>query len=281
MKLVLETTLFRKFPQAEALRDIPQCGYEYIEIGYNHFDSCHATDSDIKRLRAAVDAGHLKPAAIHGVRQLASLNVRKRTRAVKDMKSIIKNTVKLECGMVVSELSGDNEKESKCEKAFRKSISELKDELQKTNMTLCFEAHPGDFIEDSNVAVELLESFDLPQLKYLYCIPHTFILGNDPRAMIRKARPLLAYVHVADTLRPERTFFSETYTPKIRPHQHLIPGRGEIDFDEIFGALTEIKFDGFVTVGPFRADNPVEVAINTRNYLEKLIASHSANDSQV
>jgi sugar phosphate isomerase/epimerase len=35
---------------------------------------------------------------------------------------------------------------------------------------------------------------------------------------------------------------------KNRVHQHLTPGKGVIDFPDLFAALTDIQYDGWVTV---------------------------------
>ena len=64
-------------------------------------------------------------------------------------------------------------------------------------------------------------------LRYLFCVPHTFILEKTWAQMIDYARDVLGYVHLADTLRPKRTFFSGRYSPEVPPHQHLTLGRGD------------------------------------------------------
>jgi fructoselysine 3-epimerase len=51
-------------------------------------------------------------------------------------------------------------------------------------------------------------------------------------------------------------------------HNHLIPGRGEIDFRPVFAAMDDIGYDGFVTVElyPYQ-DCPVQAAKEAYHYL--------------
>ena len=98
-------------------------------------------------------------------------------------------------------------------RSFVKSIGELLPELHDDGVRIFFEAHPGDFVEDSFDAVDLLRSFRSRHVGYNYCVPHTFNLGHRPRDIVRNAKGLLGYAHFADTLMPSRIFFS----PRIRP----------------------------------------------------------------
>ena len=118
-------------------------------------------------------------------------------------------------------------------RSFVKSVGELLPELHDEGVTIFFEAHPGDFIEDSFAAVKLLSSSESQHIRYNYCVPHTFNLGHGPREIIQNANGLLGYVHFADTLMPSRIFFSPTHPPKVKPHLHMIPGSGDVDMAEV------------------------------------------------
>ena len=92
-------------------------------------------------------------------------------------------------------------------------MRELEPALERTGVTVCFEAHPGDLTDKNQVAVDLIKGLGSAHVRYLFCVPHTFILGEDAAQMIDYARDVLGYVHLADTLRPKRTFFSGRYSP--------------------------------------------------------------------
>ena len=136
-----------------------------------------------------------------------------------------------------------------CETAFWKSIEEVVPLFEKEQMPLHLEAHPDDFIEDNNVAVDVVRAIGSPYVKYLYCAPHTFHLGDDLAAMLRYAAPVLAHVHVADTFNHKAGWRYVVNPPgsTARVHQHLNIGEGEVDWDVFFKTLAEIGFDGIMT----------------------------------
>jgi myo-inositol catabolism protein IolH len=88
-------------------------------------------------------------------------------------------------------------------------------------------------------------------VRYLYCAPHTFHLGADMEAMLRKAAPVLAHVHVGDTMNHRASsglrYIVNPPGSSVRVHQHLDIGQGEIDWDLFFRTLHDVGFDGIVT----------------------------------
>jgi myo-inositol catabolism protein IolH len=123
--------------------------------------------------------------------------------------------------------------------------------LEREGVVLSLEPHPGDFVESSDVAVDMIRSLGSEHLRYLYCAPHTFHLGEDVGAMVRYAAPVLDHVHLADTLDHRMSsglrYIVNPLGAPVRVHQHLNIGEGEVDFDALFAALAEIDFDGILT----------------------------------
>ena len=70
-------------------------------------------------------------------------------------------------------------------------------------------------------------------------------------AMIREAAPVLAHVRVADTFNPKASsqlrYIVNPPGSNVRVHQHLDIGQGEINWDDFFATLAEIKFDGILS----------------------------------
>lgn len=136
-----------------------------------------------------------------------------------------------------------------CETAFWKSMDELVPVFEREKLPLYLEAHPDDFVEENNLAVDLIQAIGSPYVKYLFCAPHTYHLGDDMAAMIRYAAPVLAQVHVADTFNHKAGWRYIVNPPgsTARVHQHLNIGEGEIDWDVFFSTLAEVGFDGLMT----------------------------------
>ena len=97
----------------------------------------------------------------------------------------------------------------------------------------------------------MIRSVGSPHLRYLYCAPHTFHLGDDVGTMIAYAAPVLDHVHLADSLDHRRSsglrYIVNPVGAPVRVHQHLNIGEGEVDWDALFDALAAVGFDGILT----------------------------------
>lgn len=284
-RLAIETTLFAQMPLREALETSSSCGFGMIEIGLTHFDACSSRRADIEALDELLSLDGLGIAALFALpgwdpfkRTKSSLGISspvesKRRKAVEQMRYALDVARQLDCRSLASELSGDMDDPRASRRSFVKSIGELLPELEDDGATVFFEAHPGDFIQDSFAAVELLASFDSERIRYNYCVPHTFNLGHSPREIVQNARGMLGYVHFADTLMPSRIFFSPLHPPKVAPHLHMIPGQGDVDMEEVLSSLAREGFDGYLAVQPFSsADEPVRAAKRSKAILIRLLA---------
>jgi sugar phosphate isomerase/epimerase len=100
---------------------------------------------------------------------------------------------------------------------FAEGIARVLPRAKAKNLILAIEPEPGLFIES---AAEYLD---------LFCV------GDDPAQVIRDHAEHIAHVHLEDI-------------GKNRVHQHLTPGKGVIDFAEIFRALDDIGYAGWTTV---------------------------------
>ena len=75
-------------------------------------------------------------------------------------------------------------------------------------------------------------------------------------------RRLLTHVHVADSFDHQgssglRYIVNPPWSP-ARVHQHLDIGQGEVDWDEFFGTLGRLGFDGIMTVCVFAWEERAE-----------------------
>lgn len=274
MKIAFDTSLLRSFSLKDALSKLAEIGYANVEIGLAHYHSLEATDEDTKNTKQILKDSGMRLAALMAIFPVSYAEEEVRQIGVKQYINAISQVKSLDCDLLAAELMGEPENFESCSKAFKKSMKELVPILEKENVTLCFEAHPGDFVEFNNIAVDIFKEINSPNLRYLYCVPHSFILGNDPAEMIEYARDILGYVHIADSLLPEKTFFSGRYFPKVRPHQHLTPGAGDVDMKKVMSALQSIGYEGYLTINPFSMFTaPLEAARDSKIALERIMNS--------
>jgi myo-inositol catabolism protein IolH len=159
-----------------------------------------------------------------------------------------------------SEFNGRPERAAESEAAFWRSLEELLPVFEREGIALNLEAHPDDFCEVNDPAVDLVRAINKPWVNYLYCAPHTFHLsGDDPGAdvgrMLRYAGPKLAHLHIADSFNHKGSsglrYIMNPPGTSARIHQHLDIGQGEVDWDAFFGTLRDTGFDGVATVCVF------------------------------
>ena len=86
-------------------------------------------------------------------------------------------------------------------------------------------------------------------------IGHFYCVNEDPAKVVLELSDYIEHFHLAD--------IADT-----RIHNHLIPGKGSIDFRSVFDAMDDIGYQGFVTVElyPYQ-DYPVKAAEEAYSYL--------------
>lgn len=259
LKIALDPLMLRHLPLPEVCRIAAEIGYRYLELSPRE-DFLPArveprvTPRQVSALTESLRAAGLELASLWTVYRWADPHdAQAVSDAVRYWKRVMEIAVELGCTHLNSELSGVPDAAERSKDAFLRAMDQLLPVLERSGLTMSIEAHPGDFEESNGGAVALIRSLNSPHVRYLYCAPHTFHLGADVAAMLREAAPVLAHVHVADTLdhtRPLRFIFNPPMEG-LRIHQHLNIGEGEVDWDAFFSTLSAIAFDGIVTSAVF------------------------------
>ncbi len=142
-----------------------------------------------------------------------------------------------------------------CEDAWWRSMDELVPILEREGIKLHIEPHPEDWVETLQPSVDLIRTVNSPNVKFLYCTPHTFYFGDDTVAMLKECADLLAHVHIADTFNHKASsglrYIINPPGSAARVHQHLNIGQGEVPWDDFYRTLGEIGFDGIMTACVF------------------------------
>ncbi len=256
MKIALDPYMLRALPFAEVCRITAEIGYRYIELSPRpdfipFFTHPRADRARIAEFRKALRETGVELSSVLPLYRWSGPDEDERRAAVRYWKRAIEITVELGCTVMNSEFNGRPERAAASEAQLWRSMEELLPIFEREGIALNLEAHPDDFIETNDAAVDLVRGIDRDFVRYLYCAPHTFHLGGDAAAMIRYAAPVLAHVHVADVFDHRASsglrYIVNPPGSTARVHQHLDIGQGEVDWDIFFGSLREVGFDGILT----------------------------------
>lgn len=260
MKIALDPTMFRFTPLLELPRLVAELGYEWIELSPREdvlpfFRHPRIDDDLLRRFRRELDAAGVGIASVLPLYRWSGPDEQEREAAVRYWKRAVEITSLLGVDQMVSEFNGRPEAPGRSEGRFWQSMEELLPIFEREGITLNLEPHPDDFVEDGHVAVDMIRGLNSPNVKFLYCAPHTFHMGDDAPGIMRRAGSLLNHVHLADsfdhTASSGLRYIVNPPDSTARVHQHLDIGQGDVDWDEFFGSLAEIGFDGTLTVAVF------------------------------
>jgi len=282
MNLSLSMNLFVTYEIEKALAKAREFGYEYVELFDFLFNQKAFSTKHINSLLAKND---LKASSIATVSVelpltndfFAGPDEGKRKKAADNMKKAIVVARELDCDMVTTEMLGNVANvgvvdQQTCKDCFLRSVDEIMPVLEKEDVSISFEPHPGDFIENSDEAVDFLKKTGSPRVGYLWCASHSFVMGGEPVDMLRYTKDILNFVYFSDTHNVKR-IMAPLLKREMGAHEHLIPGRGgDVDFEAMFRTLKEIDYDGFVCAQPFSyaMDKPEEAAKESKEFYDRM-----------
>jgi len=278
MKLALDPYMLRRVPLLELPALVAELGYEHIELSPREdfmpfFLHPRADRHTVAAFKKALDGAGVSLASMLPLYRWSGPDEDERQAAVRYWKRAIEITVELGCTVMNSEFNGRPEQPSRSESQFWRSMEELLPIFEREGLELHLEPHPDDFIEDGRAAVEMVRAINSPNVSFKYCAPHTFHQGGDMVGIMEYAGDLLTHVHVADTFDHRgssglRYIVNPPDSP-ARIHQHLDIGQGEVNWDDFFGTLGRLGFDGIMTVCVFAWEERArESAVFNREQIE-------------
>lgn len=266
MRIALDPYMHRHLSLPELCRKTAELGYEHIELSpradfLEWWAQPRVYPERIQGFKKALKDHGVKLATLQPMYRWSSPLEDERLAAMRYWKKAIQVAVEMDCDTMISEFGRGASPERSaqqnfntpeaCEAAFWRSMDELIPIFEREGVVLSIEPHPEDWIETMAPAIDIVRSIGSPSVKLSYIAPHTYHYGDDMAAMLRAAAPVLAHVRVADTFNHrDASGLRYVVNPpgaKVRVHQHLDMGRGEIDWDVFFGTLAEIGFDGVLS----------------------------------
>jgi sugar phosphate isomerase/epimerase len=126
---------------------------------------------------------------------------------------------------------------------------------------LLIEPEPGLLIERFDQYLEFVDRIDSPQVGLNFDIGHAYCVDEDPQDWIAKMQSHTRHYHLEDIA-------------ATRVHQHLVPGRGAIDFPATLAAIQQTGYNGWLTVELYPyIDDPDAAAREAREFLLQYLDS--------
>ena len=207
VKIALDPAMYHAdLSVADEVRKAADLGYEYLELSPRaDFSFWHrypkADDAAIAEVKRACKETGVSVLTLVPVFNWSAPDEQERQAQVRNWKRLLQIAAELECPLVNSELSGDPNDALRSEHAFYKSMEELFPDFEKYGIGLNLEAHPYDFSETNDDAVQIIRGLNKSWVNYVFCAPHAFHLSDgagDLRRMMAYAGEKLTHLHIAD-----------------------------------------------------------------------------------
>ncbi|SEB08011.1 sugar phosphate isomerase/epimerase family protein [Leifsonia sp. 21MFCrub1.1] len=268
-----------------ALLDFPDAvarlGYDQLHLTPHpdfapFFRHPKADDELVAALKKrAADAG-VSIAALLPVQRISWPGEAERQAAVRNFARVIELAAELEVPVINTEFSGRPEESEASEASFYRSMEELLPLLHREGIRLNIDPHPDDFVEDGLEAWRIIRGLNDPSVGFVYVGSHTFHYGDRATSLIPELGDRLGAVYAADTFDHVRShglrYITNPPGNAVRVHQHLDIGDGDVDWQELFGALRTSGFldrdDALIVSNVFAEDERAEES--ARSQLRKL-----------
>lgn len=271
MKLAFSTNAFRHYSIEDSIKHIANMGYGGIEL---MCDEPHAfppiVKEKVRSIRNTLQKNKMQISNLNGFMMCAVGDFHHpswiepepsfRKKRISHTINCIELAAQLGAKTVSTEPGGPLGRMPR-EKAyliFEEGLNQVIPVAEKNKVTLLIEPEPGLLIENSFQFLDFISRFDSKYLGLNFDVGHFYCVGEDPASLIKSFKDFILHVHLEDI-------------SKKRVHNHLIPGRGSINFNKIFSALNSIGYDGFVTVELYPyLDNPINAAAESLEFLRKI-----------
>jgi len=283
VKILLDPAMYHAhLTVEEELQKAADLGYEYLELSprpdiheWHHHPK--VDNAMIARVKKAMAATGVKIWSLNPVYNWAHPDELERQHHVKNFRRTLEIAEELEIPLIATEFSGDPNQSVRSENQFYRSIEELTPDFEKRGLECTVEAHPYDFVEVNDRAVQIVRGVNKDWFNYQFCLPHLFHLSSgayNPRELMEYAGDRMQHIHVADVFNHLANagirYIMNPPGVDARIHQHNEIGDGEVPWEETFNYLREIKYDGPLSVCVFGWEEDADaINVRMRERLEK------------
>lgn len=270
MKLAFSTNAFKDYTLVAAIEEIKKIGYSGVEIlcDVPHAYPPNFGDDQLETTLQAL-ASHSMPISNLNAFTLYAIgdvhhpswiedDLQARQARIQHTINCLRLATKLGARNISTEpggpvpASGDL---AAISKLFASGVMAAAKVAEEEGVKLLIEPEPELLLENSTQFRQFMKSIDSKYVKLNFDIGHFYCVGEDPAKLVHELSEFIEHFHLAD-IAPSRV------------HNHLIPGKGAIDFRKVSDAIDGIGYKGFVTVElyPYQ-QNPSLAAQQAYDYL--------------
>lgn len=255
---VMLWTIYMKLPFDQRLEKVSEAGYHAVEL-VGEFKNW--SDDEFRRANAKKRSLGITFDSTAGLSQ-GIADPAGRDAFLDELKKLFPVAAKLECPTIIV-LSGNRIDGVSHEAQHNACVEALKraaDMAAKENVTLLLEnidqeENPKYFLTSVAEGFEIVRKVDNLHVKFLYDFYHEQISEGNLIEKLEKNIDLVGLVHVADV-----------------PGRHQ-PGTGEINYDNIFRKLVELKYDRHAAMEFLPAGDPVAVLKMAREQVAQAVSA--------
>jgi len=238
------TVAFSDRPIEEALAAIAEAGYDAVELCLEHPDlnPLNLSVARVAELSQRLGEYHLTLAAVsyHGIQDQLEDRRQRTYAAIARLGDL---------GAKVFVVASRREDPARLRAQWDEAVSlycELADLCAPQGCTLAVEPQPGLVVRSSEDLVKMIRACNHPRVGANIDIAHASLTSDDLSWAVFQLGERLVHVHVSDAAGGT--------------HRHLLPGEGEVDFDEAREILDSARYQGPLVVDIPRTDgDPAEV----------------------
>jgi sugar phosphate isomerase/epimerase len=282
IKLAFSTNAFKRYSLEDSIREIAKVGYSGVEIlcDIPHAYAPSFKDDQVRSLKKTLALSNMQISNLNAFTLYAigdtyhpswiddsrEMRIEHTIECIRLAKRIGAKHLSTEPGgpVVAPPVPSSSQQQeqqqyqdiSRFEKIFLDGLTRVTKIAEEEDIKVLIEPEPGLLIENSRQFKNFVTKIN--NSKYIrlnFDIGHFYCVNEDPAKVVYELSDYIEHFHLADIAH-------------TRIHNHLIPGKGSIDFRSVFDAMDDIGYRGFVTVElyPYQ-DNPIYAAKEAYSYL--------------
>ncbi len=243
------TNAFKKFSLYEAIEKIARIGFKGVEIMGDrpHLYPPDFGESQMERLNEVIARNKIKVTNLNSFTLFAvgdtylpswiEPDKDRRDIRIRHTLDSLKIAKKFGCPNISIPPGGplDGLARPEAMQLFHQGLAQVVSLAEELDVMILVEPEPDLMIETTAQFKEFIKDVQSKAIGLNFDIGHFFCVGEDPRRAFEELFQWVGHVHLED-IDPNRE------------HNHLIAGRGAIEFKEIFASMAQLGYTGDISL---------------------------------